>query len=68
MEICDLMTLLGLRTKPIQTEANPCGYTYGYDVLQQGRKYNIGPDDISKYNWDTRRLYQLIDAAYDRSA
>ena len=28
----------------------------------------VGPDDISKYNWDTRRLYPLIDAAYDRSA
>ena len=28
----------------------------------------IDPDDISKYNWDTRRLYPLIDAAFDGSA
>jgi hypothetical protein len=71
IEICDLMTLFkGLRVKPTPSEANPRGYTDGYDVLHQGRNYNIGPDkyDISKYNWDTRRLYPLLDAAFDRSA
>jgi hypothetical protein len=69
IEICDLMTLFkGLRVKPTPTTVNPRGYTDGYDVLHQGRKYIIGPDDISKYNWDTRRLYPLLDAAFDRSA
>jgi hypothetical protein len=69
IEICDLMTLFkGFRVKPIPTAANPRGYTDGYDVLHQGRNYNIGPNDISKYNWDTRRLYPLLDAAFDRSA
>ena len=63
------MTLFkGLRVKPTPSEDNPRGYTDGYDVIHQGRTYNIGPDDISKYNWDTRRLYPLLDAAFDRSA
>lgn len=69
MEISDLLTMFkGLRTKPIPTEANPRGYTDGYHVLHKGRTYTIGPDDVNKYIWDFRRLYPLIDAAFDSSA
>jgi hypothetical protein len=69
MEISDLLTMFkGLRTKPIPTEANPRGYTDGYHVLHKGRTYTIGPDDVNKCIWDFRRLYPLIDAAFDSSA
>jgi hypothetical protein len=58
----------GLRTKPVPTEDNPRGYTDGYHVLHKGHTYTIGPNDVNKYIWDFRRLYPLIDAAFDSSA
>jgi hypothetical protein len=42
--------------------------TDGYHVLHKGRTYTIGPDDVNKYIWDFRRLYPLINAAFDSSA